>query len=142
MKFFWGWAVFLLSISAFAEDGCPKSILVNQSVSVEAISKLEYFSELDDKDSKLLSISVYSGHPREKADLIPDAERVISGKKVITYEFGDSSRYGGVYLLCRYTNTYYSVVVPLGNKKKCVLTFSNTQFYANRQNVFEKIDCE
>lgn len=132
----------LLSPWIHAEDACPKSISVNQTIPASEESKIEYFVEPGDKNNTLVGVELFLGHPSNKGHQMPDDEKISSGKKTVSFIFGDSSKFGGTFLLCRYANTYYTVVVDLGKKKKCDLVYSTTQFYPNRMNVFEKIFCE
>ena len=80
----------------------------------------------------LRDVSVYDGHPRKCASLIPDSDQEFKAKKkwVLTWKLVPVSK-EGTWIRCSYMHTRLSAVIQLPGSAKEVRITSNTEIPNN-----------
>jgi hypothetical protein len=115
-------AVILLApASCYARSiECPQTVVVKQELP-EAATPWETFQE--QVPSRLMSVAVFEGHPKERATLVPDAEATKGGKQVYTWRLPANTAHP-YWLACGYDRTSVILVRPLDpGVSSCQVTY-------------------
>jgi hypothetical protein len=101
---------------------CPDVIEVNESIS----QPLGWEGFVESDALTLERVGVYSGHPRDKAALVPDNEDEIQAKQFVWTLVPNSKE--GYWVACFYNGTRAMLVkqVP-SNAKKCVVEYNTLE---------------
>ena len=100
---------------------CPESLDVTETVSG---LELEWEGVVDGarRVHKLEGVRLYSGHPKEMGNLVPDSVRREKGLQKTTWRFPTSAS-ENYWLACTYQNTTFLAVKKLTPEiKSCIVT--------------------
>lgn len=108
----------VLSLGYALDYRCPERIETKQSLKISAHEDFEPLTNSFEEYQNLDLISLYSGHPKQGASLVPTDE---SNAKEPFWNFQPNDEFG-VWMKCGYANTTVSLVRKLPpTTKKCTL---------------------
>jgi hypothetical protein len=114
IKFIWLAIAALLSNMSFAQQAdpiqCPKRITVAQQIEQDLDTGWE---PINRKDSHpLVSVSLFEGHPKEMAELVPIESK--SKKRGLQAKWNIGAQ-GNIWLACNYANSNAAVAIRLSS---------------------------
>ena len=88
---------------------CPKTVAVKQEL---AGVEPPWEALQEEVPSQLMSVTIFDGHPKQRATLVPDAEAKRNGNRVYTWHLA-SNRTQTYWIGCSYDRTNMMLIRPL-----------------------------
>ncbi|MEK6748659.1 MAG: STY0301 family protein [Pseudomonadota bacterium] len=114
---------FAVNHGAMAKSiGCPEIVNVEEKISATPPG---WQSHIDDQAHPLVNVAFYSGHPRERASLVPISENHSGATSIARWKFTPGDKLGN-WILCKYLNTNATYIQPLEpNVRLCKVSYKN-----------------
>ncbi len=113
---------------------CPKVIVVNQKLA-KTENNWETFQE--DISIRLMSITIFDGHPKQQAAIVPDMETNKKGRRVCTWRL-IPNKIRNYWIGCSYDRTNIMLIRPLDRDISiCEVTYDTRVSIGGHPSVIE-----